>query len=151
MPENWLSYACFYINSLSIKTIRPTKNFIYYYPPKIPLSLKSSCPLSTQTKKHLKGKVLPSRCHLFIYGWINGHNSVILAPVNFYGMPFYSSHASDLNGMAIWRNHVTQNGCWEQVLHGLYTTATQHARFIALCQVSPCIYKNIPYTKQKLI
>ena len=32
VPESWLSYAYLYINSLSIKTIRPTdKRIIYYY------------------------------------------------------------------------------------------------------------------------
>ena len=99
-------------------------------------------------KKHLKGKVLPSRCHLFACGWINGHNSAILAPINFYLTPLYSLRASDSDGL--WRNHVTQNGCWEQVLNGLDTTTMQHTRFIASCQVSSCIHKNIFYTTKNL-
>ena len=29
-PENWLSYACLYINSLTIKSIRPTEKLFVY-------------------------------------------------------------------------------------------------------------------------
>ena len=39
-PENWHSYACLYINSHSIKTIRPTKTSLYYYH-KIPIQMMS--------------------------------------------------------------------------------------------------------------
>ena len=32
-------------------------------------------------------KILPSSRHLFTSNWINGHNSAILAPINFYVPP----------------------------------------------------------------
>ena len=54
----------------------------------------------------------------------------IVAPINYF-MPFYSSRASDSDGIRT--NHLTQNGCREEVLHSLDTTATQHTRFIAPC------------------
>ena len=39
------------------------------------------------------------RLHLFACGWINGHNSAILAPINFYLTPFYLSCAFDSDGI----------------------------------------------------
>ena len=125
MPENWLSYACLYTNCHI--AIRPKKNFLLTI--KLPSddAILKSGPSSAQTKCS-KVKVLPSSHHLFACSWINGHNSTILTPINFYLTPFYPSCVSDSDG--IWRNHVTQNGCQEQVLHGLDTTTTQYMRFI---------------------
>ena len=34
-------------------------------------------------QKGLKAKVLPSRRYFFACGWINGHNSAILTPINY--------------------------------------------------------------------
>ena len=49
-PENWLSYACLYINCHSIKTIRPTeKLFIYYITQyKIPIQMMSELKVANQ-------------------------------------------------------------------------------------------------------
>ena len=55
----------------------------------------------------------------------------------FYLMPFYSTHASNLDG--IWKKHLTQNGCHVQMLRDNDTTIMQDARLIASCQVNSCI------------
>ena len=99
--------------------------------------------------KHLKVKFLPSSRHFFTSDWINGHNSAILAPINFYLTPFYSSHASDSDG--IWNNHVTQNGCREQELCHLDSIKITYMNFIASCQVNSCIHKKMFYIKRKVI
>ena len=48
---------------------------------------------------HLNIKIFHSSCYFFTRDWINGHNSVILVPINFYLTPFYLSCASDLDGI----------------------------------------------------
>ena len=150
MLENWLSYAYtyLYINRLSTKPIRPTEKLLYTI--KFEWCHCWNHPSNAKLQENRpKVKFFPSTHHFSTNGWINGHYFAILAPINFYLMPLYSSHVSDSD--CIWINHVTQNGCQEQVLHSLYTTTMQHARFIASCQVSPCIYKNIFYTTRNLI
>ena len=92
MPENWLSYASLYINCHSIKTIRPTEKLLTFY--KIPVQMMSyvagwKSPTNFKGRiEHPKVKILPSSCHFFISGWINDHNSAILAPISFYLTPF---------------------------------------------------------------
>ena len=91
--------------------------------------------------------LLHSGRHFFTSGSSNGHNSAILAPINFFLPPFYSSRASDSDG--ILKNHVTKNGCRVPLLRDGESSEAQDARFIASCPVSPCIHKNIFYTKRK--
>ena len=46
-----------------------------------------------------KVKILPSSRYFFTSNLINGHNLAILAPINFYLMPFYLSCASNSDGI----------------------------------------------------
>ena len=64
-------------------------------------------------------------------------------------MPFYSSHASDSDGITIY--HMRQNGHQLQLLRAHDTDKTEDANFIASYQVSSSIHKNDFYTKRKLI
>ena len=64
-------------------------------------------------------------------------------------MPFYSSRASDSDGIETY--HVRQNGRQLQLLRAHDTDKTQDAKFIASYQVSSSIHKNDFYTKRKLI
>ena len=57
--------------------------------------------------------------------------------IDFYLMPFYSSRASDPDG--IWKNHVRQNGYREQELHSLDFT-TMHTLRSSLCIKSVLVY-----------
>ena len=90
MPEKWLSYACLYIYCHSIKTIRLTE---------ILLTSKIVSELKVADQKNWVSKGR----HL-----LYGHNSTILAPINFYLMPFYSSHASNSNGIT-WHKITAKN------------------------------------------
>ena len=55
-------------------------------------------------------------------------------------MPFYSSHASDSDGLETY--HVRQNGRQLQLLRAHDTDKTQDAKFIASYRVSSSIHKN---------
>ena len=48
--------------------------------------------------------LLHSSRHFFTSDETNGHKSAILAPIKFFLMPFYYSHASDSDG--IYNDHV---------------------------------------------
>ena len=138
-------HASIATNSLRIRTIRPKEKLLYiitHHKIPFPMMQYSKVAVHRQLEQKVsKEKVVPFRCYFFTCGWINGHNSALLAPINFYLMLFYSSCGYNSDG--IWRNHVTQNGRREQVLQDLDTTTTQHVRFITLCQVSPCICSYI--------
>ena len=69
-PENWLSYACLYINCHSMKTIRPTElHLVTHY--KIPVQMTSELPTNFEgTNKHPKVKIFPSSLHLSTRNWI---------------------------------------------------------------------------------
>ena len=64
-------------------------------------------------------------------------------------MPFYSSRASNSDGIEIY--HVRQNGHQLQLLRTHDTDKTEDANFIASYRVSSSIHKNDFYTKRKLI
>ena len=64
-------------------------------------------------------------------------------------MPFYSSRASDSDGIEIY--HVRQNGRQLQLLRTHDTDKTEDANFIISYWVSFSIHKNDFYTKRKLI
>ena len=64
-------------------------------------------------------------------------------------MPFYSSRASDSDGVEIY--HVRHNGRLLQLLHAHDTDKTEDATFITSYLVSSSIHKNDFYTKRKLI
>ena len=64
-------------------------------------------------------------------------------------MPFYSSRASDSDGVEIY--HMRQNGHQLQLLRTHDTDKTEDTNFIALYRVSSSIHKNDFYTKRKLI
>ena len=72
----------------------------------------------------------------------------ILASINFYLTPFYSSHASDSN--VIWKNHVRQNSWLEQVLHSLDSIKTHTPTSSLHCQVSSCNIRTCFILKGKL-
>ena len=98
---------------------------------------------------HPNLKFLYSGCHFFTCMLIdNSQNLAILAPINFCQTPFYLSHAYNLG--SIEKNHVTQNGCHLQILSVDNIGKTQDTKFIASCQVSSSIHKNI-FTKRKVI
>ena len=64
-------------------------------------------------------------------------------------MPFYCSHASNSDGIAIY--HVRQNGHQLELLHAHNTDKTEDANFITLYQLSSSIHKNDFYIKRKLV
>ena len=70
----------------------------------------------------------------------------ILAPINLYYMPFYSSRASDTDGIEIY--HVKQNGHQLQLLRTHDTDKAEDTKFIASYRVSSSIHKNDFYTKR---
>ena len=53
--------------------------------------------------------------HFFILQDKNDHNLAMLAPINLYLTPFYSSCVSDSVGII--KNHVSQNGHHVPLLH----------------------------------
>ena len=71
----------------------------------------------------------------------------ILAPNNLYYMPFYSSRASDSDGIEIY--HVRQNGRQFQLLRAHDTDKTQDAKFIASYRVSSSIYTRMILYQKK--
>ena len=64
-------------------------------------------------------------------------------------MPFYSSRASDSDGIEIY--HVRQNGHQLQLLRAHDTDKTEEDNFIISYRVNSSIHKNDFYTKRKLI
>ena len=64
-------------------------------------------------------------------------------------MPFYSSCASDSDGIKIC--HMRQNGRQLQLFCAHDTDKTEDANFIASYLVSSSIHENDSYTKRKLI
>ena len=71
-------------------------------------------------------KVLPSSCHslqtIGLMAITQQYQLLCRSPINFYLMPFYSSHASDSDSAI--KNHVTQNGCHVQALYATDFTTT---------------------------
>ena len=63
-------------------------------------------------------------------------------------MPFYSSHASDSNGIKV--NHVRQNGHQLQLLRAHDSDTTEDGDFIASYLVSSSIPKNDFIPKESL-
>ena len=93
--------------------------------------------------------LLHSSRHFFTSDETNGHKSAILAPIKFFLTPFYSSRASDSDG--IYNDHVRKNGCQLHPLRDGCTSKAQGPMFIASCQVNSYVHKNIFYTKRKVI
>ena len=100
-------------------------------------------------KKRPNQEFLHSCRHFFTSDLKNGHNLAILAPINLRYALFYSSRASDSDGIEIY--HVRQNGHQLQLLRAHDTDKTQETKFIASYRVSSSIHTNDLYTKRKLI
>ena len=64
-------------------------------------------------------------------------------------MPFYSSCASDSDGIEIY--HMRQNGRQLQLLRAHDTDKTEDSNFITSYRASSSIHENDFYTKRKLI
>ena len=100
-------------------------------------------------KKHPNQELLHSCCHFFTSDKKNDHNLAILASINLYYMSFYSSRASDSDGIETY--HVRQNGRQLQLLHAHDTDTSQDANFITRRQLHRFVSSEFLYTQERFL